>query len=208
MRAKRFSKPVVLNVQRQGKFIAPRTGIQILKSTLFNANAIEEDTEIGRSQLNTPVYTNLTFGNANKETDENYNRYIDLEGNEIPFTPVRIDHVLLTITNTKNIIKTAIQGLNGTIKQYISDGDYLITARGAISSESNRYPADEITDLVNICEIPSEVWVTSNFLSLFGIEYVVIEDFDFPEIAGFRNRQEFTITMSSDIPIDLEDIIQ
>ena len=175
-----------------------------VKRTFFTVPGIPS-TEQPKSMsdfLGTPIMSNLIFGDPN----QNPNYYTDLSGNQIPYKSLTLDLVLLTVSNNKNIVKTVIQGRNGTIKEYISDGDYQIELKGIISDKNNRYPESIIQKLINIINIPSEIPVTSDFLQLFGINYVVIDPSSMPQTEGFRNQQEFTITMYSDFPINLEDI--
>lgn len=150
------------------------------------------------SMLGTEVLDTLEF---DADSDERGNRYNGL----------RIDAVLLTVSQTKNIVKTSIQGRNGTVKEYISDGDYMITVTGVIIGESlksgdsfsmkdigNRYPEKDVEELKQIMIIDDTVKVTSKFLNRFGIENVVIESYRFEQIAGMYNTQAFEIQMLSD----------
>lgn len=180
-----------------------------VKRTFFSLpeTSIKEEPVSMSDFLGTPIMSNITFGNPGPDPKNPItNYYIDLNGNQIPYEPLTLDLVLLTVSNDKNIIKTVIQGRNGTVKEYISDGDYQIELKGIISNKDNVYPKETIQKLINILKIPSEIPVISDYLQLFGINYVVIVPSNFPQIEGFRNQQEFTITMLSDEPINLENI--
>ena len=160
-----------------------------------------EDLELfPKGSLGTPIMSDITFG------DGDFGTYFDINGNEITYEGLVIELVLLTVNQRKNIVKTQIQGLKGTIKEYISDDDYTIELKGIISDVNNAYPESLIQRIINICEIPSEIPVKSSYLNLFGIYNVVIESYNFPQSEGFRNQQEFTISMTSDSPIDLQNI--
>lgn len=149
-----------------------------------------EDQPIGKTYLGTPVYSNLIF-NADPDTPENR----DLILNDI----------IMEVSQFRNIVTTPIAGRNGTVKEYISDGDYLISIKGAIvSPQSNVYPKSKIVALKNICRLEKEVAVSSNFLDVFDITYVVINDYTFSEKVGSRNEQPFTINMISDEPIEIK----
>jgi len=157
--------------------------------------------------LGTPIMTSITFGDpgpdkANPQT----NYYIDINGNNIPYTPVTLDLVLLTVNQTKNIVKTTIQGRNGTVKEYVSDGDYAIELKGIVSDPNNYFPQEMIQNLIYICQISAEIPVISDYLSMFGIYNVVIETYHFPQEEGFNSQQEFTINMVSDNLINILNI--
>jgi len=199
-------------------FNISRSGISVAKG-LINKAVIPEtndnDVAVAQSYLGTPVYANLVFGNIDNQNNISgavKNEYIDLQGNIIPFVPLRIDSVIMTARMQKNIIKTPIQGRNGTIKEYISDGDYIVDVVGTISTTdqgtkaSYGLPEDDIERLINICNIPYPLPVDSTFLNLFGIDKVVIENYMFPQEEGFRNRQKFQIQMVSHQEIDLNNV--
>jgi len=178
------------------KFILQSFGLQNLKTELYRASIVRngdlkssvneypeqnyiEVEKIADSYLGTPVFDNLLLDN------------------------LRIDTVLLDISQSKNIVKTAIQGLNGTVKEYIADGDYQIKIRGIIVSEDDSYPQADVNTLIEICKRPESIPVTANFFNLFGIDEIVIEDYSFPQEEGFLNMQRFEISAISDKPLEL-----
>lgn len=118
---------------------------------------------------------------------------------------LRIDTVLITVSMVKNIVKTKVSGRNGTFKEYISDGDYRVDIRGVlVSPNSQVYPRDDIQTLKDLAELPEGVQASSDFLNLFGVKNLVIEQFTFPqnENDGY-NTQPFTIKALSDEPLEL-----
>lgn len=140
------------------------------------------------SDLGTPVYSNLEFIDSNEKV------------------LLRIDTVLFVVTGTKNIIKTAIQGKIGTIKEYISQGDYSIKVSGSIVSlYPNYYPEEEVKILVGLLEQPNAIPIASNFLLLFGIKNIVIDpEFTISEKLGSRNDVPFEFSAVSDNPEEFE----
>lgn len=94
-------------------------------------------------------------------------------------TYIKLDAVTMVVTQSKNIVKTPIQGRNVTIKEYISDGDYDITIKGVITSTlSGRSPAEDLDNLVNLMSVPNEIVLVSDYLALFKIQYVVVESYN------------------------------
>ncbi len=154
------------------------------------------DPEIGRSRLfNQPIYSDITF-NGGSYTDQN-----NVTQN---FQSLNIELVLLTVGNVKNIVKTTLQGRNGTVKEYISDGDYSIKIEGKIFGKGiNNYPQDDVQKLLNICLAPQSINVTSSFLKMFNIEDIVIESYNIDQQEGMRNCQPFTLNCVSDTPLIL-----
>lgn len=182
-----------------GKYSIQGKGFEVLKTKLFKIDDVTPDLKDRTSYLGTPVYSNLEIKPFNYET---------LEGEQISIlNGVIIDTVLISISQTKNIVTTSIQGRNGTVKEYISDGDYQISIEGKIVSKTNNYPESEVAELIQICKAPISIpadSIVSEYLSFFGIHSFVIESFDFPQNEGVRNEQEFSISALSDDPIELQ----
>lgn len=116
---------------------------------------------------------------------------------------LELQTVLAEISMTKNIVKTALQGADGTVKEYISDGDYEITLQGAVVFEDNGYPEDDAKLLHQLCLVKDALIVESEFLQLFDIYNLVIESFSFPQQEAMLNMQLFELQCVSDKPIEL-----
>lgn len=160
----------------------------------FQVGEFEGDEAIATSYLGTPVFTNLIIEPGS---------YIDNDGLTIDYEGITIDTVLMDISQSKNIVTTAIQGRNGTVKEYISDGDYMINIKGVIASNSHQYPTDEVNKLIEICKVQDALKVASSFLQLFSIHSLVIQDYSFPQ-GQIVNNQPFELRCLSDEPIELQ----
>lgn len=115
--------------------------------------------------------------------------------------------VLIEVSQTKNIVTTSVQGRNGTIKEYISDGDYLISLRGILVSEtSDAYPVNQVQEFIDLMKVQSDLPIVSPFLQLFEIYNIVITDYRLPQVVGYQNQQPFEINCISDEPIELIEI--
>jgi hypothetical protein len=182
-------------------------GLSALKTEIYtlSANTQEGDTPIKSSYyLGTPVFANIDFIGGT---------YINMAGEAIEYLGgenggFAIDSVLVSVGQSKNIVTTAIQGRNGTVKEYISDGDYKITIRGVLTSATNRngdyYPVEEVKKLMEICKVNASVKIASRFLNdIFGVYNIVIESYVFPQEEGQYNTQLFSIDCISDDPIEL-----
>lgn len=118
---------------------------------------------------------------------------------------IKLDAVTMVVTQSKNIVKTPIQGRNGTVKEYISDGDFDITIKGVIASEAiNHAPEEDIDNLVGLMSIPNEIVLVSNYLALFKIQYVVVESWNVSQIEGCTNQVQIDIKLVSDEPVELK----
>ena len=71
----------------------------------------------------------------------------------------------------------------------------------------NAYPDDDVKKLITICKVPDPIIVVSTFLgSIFGINEVVITNYNIPQKEASRDTQPFQISMLSDVPIDLNEL--
>ena len=158
------------------------------------SNEVVRDKELYIGTLGNPVYTNLEI-QAGKYRDE--------EGREVTFDSIRLDTVLLTISQSKNIATTQIQGRNGTVKEYIGMGDYNISIQGIITGTNGVYPIDAVSNLKKILVASVPLAVNSWYLQNLDIDSVVVNDFTLNQVAGGYSYQPFVITCLSDKPIEL-----
>lgn len=180
-------------LQDKGSKIAQR--IIIAQKGRNEPNDLDQQNPPVLSLLGNPVYSSLNFDAKIYKVKEE----------EIDFPGIRIDAVLMTVNQTKNIVKTPVQGRNGTVKEYISDGDFSISVSGSISSDSlGVYPADKVDNLIKVLNIADAIDVTSEFLFHFGISSVVVDSYSFPQESGVRNVQKFNISLTSDVPLEIK----
>lgn len=117
----------------------------------------------------------------------------------------KFDSVICVVNQSRNIVTTPIQGRNGTVKEYISDGDYDINIKGhVIGPASNKSPKEEMENIINLFQQPNELVMISSFLTLFGIQYVVVNNYSFSQVEGTLNQVQIDIKMLSDEPIEVK----
>lgn len=115
-----------------------------------------------------------------------------------------LDTVLVEISSSKNIVETAINGMHGTVKEFITNGDYQITFSGAIVSKGKGYPGEEVKTLNTILKAPVAIEVESELLALFSIYNIVVKSDSFPSKEGYSNTQLFSFNALSDEPLELK----
>jgi hypothetical protein len=159
-------------------------------------NYVEGDPKLYDSVLGTPVFADVTLKGGS---------YTDIITNKVVTYPeLRYDAVLLTIDFAARIIKTEIQGRNGTVKEYIGEDDAKISIQGIICGTNGHYPAFEVAQLNDWRRAPVSKAVVSTFLQNLGIDSLVVEDFSLPQVAGGYSYQTFTISCVSDLPVELK----
>lgn len=172
---------------------------------------IPQDNEVGSagvlskeiySSLGTPMVDQLII-NPNGTGLTYYD--INNSSNPIKFGTFHIDTCLITVRQSKNIVKTKLQGRDGTVKTYMGLDDYDITIDGIITSDYDTsgggngiWPGSSVEDLINICNYPIAIEVSSAYLTHFNIKNLIIMSYDFPQIEGGYSEQTFTLRCISD----------
>ena len=123
---------------------------------------------------------------------------------------INLAECIITVNQEKNIVATPMQGRDGTIKEYISDGDFAITIDAAVTSyresdpeNSKAYPISQLQDLIEILKIKDGLQLQSDFLFLFGITNAVIKTYGMVQ-ETHSNRQSFQLQLLSDTPYEIK----
>lgn len=130
------------------------------------------------------------------------------------FMPVKIGNLILPneptlrITGRNEIVRTRLTGSTrkGTVKEFIAEDDYAILIRGLLINESSSkdYPEDDFTNLMEVINTKESLPIVSAITRLMGIERVVIDSFDFPEMIGIQHAQAYELRCYSDQDFILE----
>jgi hypothetical protein len=153
-----------------------------------------KDQRLSTSPLNTPVYTNIHFLDV---------EYTDNKGRVIQTNGKTYDAVLITVSQSKKIITTEIQGRDGTVKEYIGMDDYTVQVNGIVTGANGVHPADQIIELKKMLDAPVAIDVSCSYLQNLGIYSLVTFDYEFGQQEGGYSYQTFSITFKSDIPQQL-----
>ena len=216
--AVRVGKSLLFNKRNIGKKLNgyDSDGYEVDPNKFDQEQTQENDAPLKLSYLGTPVYSNLIFPNGNyQDPDQPADTNV-----RIAYDGISIDTVIFKVSQVRNIVENKVNGFNGTIKEFINDGDYLIEATGVIIGESQvqsssdesdpnrvndniasigaRFPYDDIERLKTISSVPDSVPIVSDFLGIFDIDNVVLKRVDVNQVEGAKNYAEFKIIMVSD----------
>lgn len=158
----------------------------------------EADQELYKSDIGTSVYADVTFGDPTTPTI-----YTDKNGNKITIPVVTFQAILISLSYPRNIVKTEIQGRDGTVKEYIGEGDAQISFRGVITGGNGRYPSDEVQPLIDLIKAPIAIPVVCTWLNDKGIHNIVFEDRTLDQEEGGYSYQTFVLQAISDTPQEL-----
>lgn len=156
-----------------------------VKAYLPNQDTIESLKKVfnGKSPMGTAVFMPIT-----------------IDGYELPNTPI------ISIRGSKSIIETKIDDNDGTFKEGFSLGDYEISLQGICVDMDNpeEYPEEQVREIRRLFEIKGNLTASSDLLTYFGIEYLVIYDLNIPGEAGAESYQPYTMKCKSDRVIELD----
>lgn len=146
-------------------------------------NADERDA-LRLSKLGTPIYESTTLKFLNERL-------------ALP------DSTIIDVERAKKIVRTEIQGRNGTVKEYIAMDDYTIRIRGIVAGNAS-YPESEVKELRRFFEFNKEIEIINETLNIiFEIHKMVITDISLPRMEGSTTMQPFAINAISDEDIEL-----
>lgn len=147
------------------------------------------------SALGTPVVADVTFvGGSYTDNDT---------GRVITFPSLTLETVLITVSQPKRIVKTDIQGRNGSVKEYIGMDDWQITINGILTGPNGIFPVEDFSDIRDIFKAPITIPVVSRYLQLLEIFSIVVQDYLFDQEPGGYSKQNFTLQCISDVPVEL-----
>jgi Domain of unknown function (DUF6046) len=185
---KAFLKNVFLPPSVKVTDYQPQQGITFPKQTINTAKRLDTSASDGvvLGYLGKPVFCDMVL-----------RKHSDGKG-------IQLLAVLADITQEKNIVTTVVQGRDGAVKEYISDGDFQISIRGALIGQSNTaFPQTEVRALMDILNAKEAINVVSDYFRLFSIYDIVVTSYKFAQKEGFQNVQLFEISAVSDVPIEL-----
>lgn len=114
----------------------------------------------------------------------------------------------LDISQSKNIVKTAINGVKGTIKEYIADGDLVINMNVVLGGLSDVYPLDELKVLQSILDENNSIIIYSKILNdILKVTRVVVEGYSFNPTT-WSCVQEVKVNLLSDMTFSVEEKIK
>ena len=160
------------------------------------------DPAADKSVLGTMVWDNLTIAKGS---------YVDSTYGNASYNEMRLDSVLMTLTQANNVVLTPIQGRDGEVIEYVSKMSFRINVKGGIFSNTpNKRPSSDIINLKLMLQsnnpltvLPVKNTIIGGFLSEWDISQFVILDKTIPQMMGGYNYQLFEFNAIQDIPVIL-----
>ena len=120
---------------------------------------------------------------------------------------VELADAVAAVTRERRIVSTEVTGRDGTVKEYITEGDWAVniivgvqpTGSGFIADE---YPSSELRELRRILEAKVTVEIHSEFLSVFDIGQIVVKSYSVQQTTE-ANYQAVSISAVSDDDMEI-----
>ena len=106
------------------------------------------------------------------------------------------------VSRERRIVSTALVGRDGTVKEYINEGDWQVNLVVGIQAVrdgviADEWPSDELRELRKILDAKTSVEVQSEFLGVFDITKIVIKSYSAQQTTE-ANYQAVSISAVSD----------
>jgi len=204
--------------------LAKGYGLPVVKRAFLNTEQLDSgtnfsigDNEDGRSWMGTPLFSTLFIERPetseyiyNEETQQYSETPIVLASNKTigDKQGVYIEGCIMDVNEVNNVVTTPIDGLNGGVDEFISNGDSIISIRGFFASKDvNVQPRLDTEILRSYCRVGVSLSVVNSYLNdTFGIGQIVVLSTNFFQQQGMRNVQYFEIQAKSSITFTIEEV--
>lgn len=110
---------------------------------------------------------------------------------------LHFDAAVCCVMREKHIVATPIAGRNGTIKELVQADDYDIELQLDLICTDDRYPEQQLRELVDMADANAEVYLDSDFLRIFDIDRAVVQSIEVQQ-ATHSNVQRVLLHLKSD----------
>jgi hypothetical protein len=182
-----------VELSNRASIIIKGFGLQALKSKLFIIDQLQANKETANRTPKTPGDAGGMFGQPIFDT------LIFNTIESLNIASITLEVVLIDVSQSRNIVMTSIPGRDGTIKEYINDGDYDINIKGSLVGVGQEiYPEDELKALKGFLTAKQALEVSCRVLLQWDIMNIVIKDYEFSQDEGMRNVVHFEISAVSE----------
>lgn len=117
-------------------------------------------------------------------------------------TTLQLDSAVVNVSRPKQIVVTEIEGRDGSVKEFINNGDFNISISGLVSNNNWIYPIEKVQQLHSFMKRKSNIEVNHEILNGLGIYEIVVTSYAFDK-TPFINCQPYSFEALSDDPIPL-----
>lgn len=115
---------------------------------------------------------------------------------------LELPDAVAAVSRERQIVSTALTGRDGTVKEYINEGDWAVNLVVGVQAVENGeilddYPSEALRELRRLLDVKAAIEVQSEFLAIFDITKIVIKSYGATQMTE-ANYQALTISAVSD----------
>lgn len=115
---------------------------------------------------------------------------------------LELPDAVAAVSRERRIVSTALVGRDGTVKEYINEGDWAINLVVGVQPVENGeilddYPSEALRELRRLLDVKAAIEVHSEFLAIFDITKIVIRSYAASQMTE-ANYQAVSISAVSD----------
>ncbi len=191
--------------QDQGKeqikaFIQDKFGLQNVNLETFIyesriGRVPDQDVAPYTSTLGTPVWDNLIIKG---------DTYQDRTYGTITYEDIRLDTILMTLSQSHRLVLTEIQGRDNEVIEYVGKASFRINFKGGVFGTNNNRPKQDIQNIKKFLNSNKVIKIQScGFLTEWDISEIAILDKSIPQTMGGYNYQLFEFNAIQSVPVIL-----
>lgn len=115
-----------------------------------------------------------------------------------------LESAILEINRPKNIVVTTLQGRDTSVKEFINNGDFVLSVSGIICKKGVGYPMEQVKNLAKFFAAKVSIPIVHEVLNMLGVYELVITSSSLPS-SPFTNAQPYSFNALSESPIELEE---
>ncbi len=118
---------------------------------------------------------------------------------------IQIIDAKINVTQENTIVRTAMTGRRGTVKEFIQATDFKFDISGSlISPTSNAFPMGYLQGFINLFSTEKNIGVENVLINSFGVQQLVMENYSIDQQGTkYTNTINFKLSLLSDFDIDL-----
>ena len=113
-----------------------------------------------------------------------------------------LESAITDLTQQRNIIVTAVQGRDSSVKEFINNGDWTINFTGLLADTTPNYPIQQVLRLEEYMQLKAPIRITHELMNALGIYEIVVMNHKLPKSPGI-NCQAYQIDAISSQPLPL-----
>ena len=118
-----------------------------------------------------------------------------------------LSDAVASVSRERRIVSTAMVGRDGTVKEYINEGDWAVSIVVGVQSMeggqiTDEYPTEELRELRRFLDEKGALRVHSAFLDVFGITRLVVKGYSAVQTTE-QNYQGVSISAVSDEDVEI-----